>query len=455
MFLNLPARVLHGALFCWLLVPAFQAQENVAPETVSDAVTAGVLAGEAESSGEAGVIAPGPSNPFQTDAAAVELPSLDNPEDGNLSLFPRLKVDLMGSGSYLYDSNTSQTANGDSASLFAFTYATNIRSSDPDQRGGFFGFDYLGQYFLYTDSTDALGRDPHEVALGSFFGLNGAKTRLRLDLDYRANNGNSFSFDNINRETRRTASDDYTFRFGLSRDLFRGTLETGAGYSLRDFEAGSGFSDGESTYGDLAWFTTPSFAPKSAMGLGLRFGSDDYDGQSPQDYFTPSYRWRYRLSGKTTVHNSFGYESRSDSSAGGRETENLVYDGGIEWAPTPKTGIGLAYYRRVQPSFVVNGEDVTSTGVSVNLTNQLPLRFLLRTRVGFESASYEADGSAVPSGRDDDFMKLSLDLSHPLQITDRLRGEWAIFFNHNQNDSTLAPFSFDQNVAGIRFGLIY
>jgi hypothetical protein len=34
-------------------------------------------------------------------------------------------------------------------------------------------------------------------------------------------------------------------------------------------------------------------------------------------------------------------------------------------------------------------------------------------------------------------------------------GEWAVFFNYNQNDSNQAVFSFDQNVAGVRFGLIY
>lgn len=441
MFPKFPVRVLIGALFCSLIHSGVKAEDEPVAEEVS--ADAPAFADEA---------VPGPVDPYQSDSAGVVLPSS---AVGDLSPAPGLKVDLTGAGSYIYDSNTSQSATGTSASMFAFTYGANVKLNDPQAYGSYFGVDYVGQYFLYADSSDDLGRDPFEQAIGSYVGVNGAKTRLRLDLDYRANNGNSFNFDNVYRETRRAASDDYTFRFGASRDLFRGSLEFGAGYSLRDFDAASGLTDGENTYGDIAWLATPSFAPKSDMGLGLRFGSDDYDGQSPQDFVTPSYRWRYRLSGKTTINNSFGYEFRSYDGVGARETENFVYDGGIEWLITPKTGIGVAYYRRVQPSFILNGEDVTTTGVSLNLTNRLPLRFVLNTRVGLENAEYFPGAGGVPTGREDDFFKMALDLSHPLQITERIRGEWAVFFHHNQNDSTIGSVEFDQNVAGVRVGLVY
>jgi hypothetical protein len=119
--------------------------------------------------------------------------------------------------------------------------------------------------------------------------------------------------------------------------------------------------------------------------------------------------------------------------------------------------MGIGYYRRVQPSFILNGQDVTMTGIAVDVTNRLPGRFVLNTRLGYENAAYLTRGVPVPGvpDRDDQFLRLALELRHPLRLTDKLAGEWAVFFNYNQNDSNQAVFSFDQNVAGVRFGLIY
>ncbi len=451
---KIPVRVLFGALFCWLLTGPLFSQDPAPVE---------------EEGEEAEFVSDAPSTPTDlspsasTDPSSITLAEDYSPGlEGESLLLPggeqptsRFKVDLLGSTSYIYDSNTTQSVNGTSASMFSFGLGASVRSSDPRERGGFYGLNYQGQYYLYDESADEFGRDPYEQSVGVFVGVNGAKTRIRLDVDYRANNGNSVEFDNVYRETRRAASDDYNVRLGISRDFYRGNLEFGAGYALRDFDEANGISDGLNSYGDVAWFTTPSFAPKSDMGLGLKFGTDDYQGQGLQDFVTPSYRWRYRLSGKTSIKNSFGYEFRSSEGPGARETQNLVYDGGIDWVLTPKTGFGLGYYRRVQPSFVTNQEDVTSTGVNLNLVNKLPMRFVLSTRVGFENAAYEPTNGGVPSGREDDFLKLAIDLSHPLMITERIRGEWGVFFHYNQNDSTLAPVEFDQNVAGIRVGLVY
>jgi hypothetical protein len=40
-------------------------------------------------------------------------------------------------------------------------------------------------------------------------------------------------------------------------------------------------------------------------------------------------------------------------------------------------------------------------------------------------------------------------------ITEKLLGQWGIFYNYNQNDSNIALSSFDQSVVGIRVGLVY
>jgi hypothetical protein len=370
---------------------------------------------------------------------------------------PGLKVDVTGSGSFVHDSNTAQTQNGPSANLFAFAYGVDVNSGRQNAPGGFYGFNLRGQYFVYDNAVASLGRDPLETFFTGYAGINGGFTRIRVDVNYHRNNGNSLDWDFIQRETRRQSSHDYNFNVAVSRDLRRGTLELGAGYMLRDFDQNVGIDDGENMFGDIAWMTSPSFAPKTETGLGFRFGSDVFSGQPEQSFLTPSFRWRWKVSGKTSVRNSFGYEMRSIDTTPSSDMQNLVYDGGIDWSVTQKTSLGIGYYRRVQPSFILNGQDVIMTGLAFDVVNQLPGRFVLNTRAGFENAAYETRGTPAPGmpDRDDQFLRLALELRHPLQLTEKLGGEWAIFFNYNQNDSNQAVFSFDQNVAGVRFGLIY
>lgn len=374
---------------------------------------------------------------------------------GGFALFPALKIDLIGSASYIFDSNTTQTPVADSASVFAFGFSAVTKAGKESDPGGYYSLNYNGQAFYYTDSADDFGRDPYEQYFSGAVGVNGGKTRLRLDVNYHRNNGNSIQWDNIQRETRRAASHDYGFAFSGARDLFRGELLFGAGYTLRDFDPGTGFGDGENVYGDLAWMTSPSFAPKSSVGLGLRFGSDEYDGNPSQDFTTPSFRWNYKVSRKTSIHNSFGYEFRSIDTPGSVDSENFVYNGGISWAATSKTGFDLSYYRNVLPSYVLTGEDSTNTGVALQMRNNLPGLFELSSRVGYENAEYFAGTAGAASNRDDDFVRLSFELTHPLMITERLRGQWALFVNYNQNDSSQAINEFEQTITGLRFALVY
>lgn len=374
---------------------------------------------------------------------------------GGFALFPGLKIDLIGSASYIYDSNTTQTPVADSASVFAFGFSGVTKAGKETDPGSYYALNYNAQAFMYTDSADDFGRDPYEQYFSGTVGVNGGKTRLRFDANYHRNNGNSIQWDNIQRETRRAASHDYGFAFSGARDLFRGELLFGAGYTLRDFDPGTGFGDGENTYGDLAWMTSPAFAPKSSVGLGLRFGSDEYDGNPSQDFTTPSFRWNYRVSRKTSINNTLGYEFRSIDTPGSVDSENLVYNGGIDWAATSKTGFNLSYYRNVLPSYVLTGEDSTNTGVALQMRNNLPGLFELSSRVGYENAGYFAGAAGAASNRDDDFVRLSFELTHPLMITERLRGQWALFVNYNQNDSSQAASEFEQTITGLRFALVY
>ena len=443
MFPRLTSRFLFVLLFLVPVIPAWSQMVEEDNGLVASGLDSVLASAEQASAGGGRLRQPASGAPGLEDSAL------------GFVLFPDLKFDLIGSTSYIFDSNTTQSPIANSTSVFAFGLAAIAKSGDEKNRGAYYSLDYNGQAFLYTDSADDCGRDPYEHYFSGLVGVNGGKTRLRLDVDYHRNNGNSIQWDNIQRETRRAASHDYNFTLSGSRDLHRGDLLFSTGYALRDFDPGTGFGDGENTFGDLSYMTTPSFAPKSTVGLGVRFGSDDYDGQSSQDYTTPSLRWGYRLSGKTSIHNSLGYEFRSIDAPGSVESENVVYNGSINWAATSKTGFALNYYRNVLPSYVLTGEDSTNTGISLQMQNDLPGLFALTSRIGYENAEYFAGSAGASSDRDDNFARLSLELTHPLVITERIHGQWAIFYNYNQNDSNQAAFEFEQSITGIRFSLLY
>jgi hypothetical protein len=455
MFPSLSVRTALALALVFSLPLSAQDSEGVFPEGSPEAAPA-LFAGE---SGEASEPSSGAAASLDEGLAGPSLSLTGDPADAirlggaDSSATPGLRVDLYSASSYVHDSNTAQMAGGPSASLFAFAFGANVRSREENVQGGYYGIDYKGQYFLYEDAAAAFGRDPFEHFVGASGGINGGFTRIRLDLDYHRNNGNAFQWDRVQRETRRARSNDLDLNLGVSRTLQRGTLELGAGYNLRDFDDDIFFNDGESTHFDAAWMTTPSFAPKSDIGLGLRLGTDNFDGNGEQDYYTPSVRWRWRVSGKTSVHNSLGYETRSIQ--GGSDVGNFVFNGGIEWAATARTGVGLGYYRQVQPSFLLNGQSIASTGVNLMVNNHLPGRFLLSSRIGVESADYFVSGAAGGLARTDDFVRLAFDLSHPMKLSEKLLGEIGVFYNHNRNDSNIAAFGFDQDLFGLRFALVY
>ena len=193
--------------------------------------------------GDAGVIDPAAASEALATAAGEELEGVSELEGGDqplledglptgledspggFSLFPALKVDLLSSTSFIYDSNTTQSPVAESASLFAFGFGATTKSGKPTDRGAYYGLDYNGQAYLYADSSDDFGRDPYEHFFSGNVGVNGGKTRVRVDANYHRNNGNSIQWDRIERETRRAASHDYGFTLGVTRDLFRGDLK--------------------------------------------------------------------------------------------------------------------------------------------------------------------------------------------------------------------------------------
>lgn len=371
--------------------------------------------------------------------------------------FPKeldLRVDLFAGVSYFHDSNTTLTPVALSASVVSYDFGFDILKGNTGSEGVYYGVNYTGNAYSY-DSGSSFGRDSLEHKVGALLGVNGAKTRFRFNTDYYRNSGNSTEFDQLNRETRRAQSDDYNFAFALSRDLAHSTLEFGAGVNQRDFDPASGANDESSQYGDIAWFYSPGFAPKTNLGLGFRFGQDNYAANPDQEYYTPSVRYRYAATSRTSFHSSLGYEFRDSSNAGAIENTGIVYDGGVSWVPSAKTTFDFSFYKNNRPSYSTGGEDVDSTGVVLKMNNDLPGHFVLSNSLGYENAEYSPNTVGVVSTREDDFFRYRVSLGHPLRLTNDISGSVSVFYTYSDNDSTLAAASFEQHVTGVRFGVNY
>ena len=195
-------------------------------------------------------------------------------------------IDLYGGASTVYNSNTTQLSDGTSAWVAIFDFGFDFESANQGGRGSDYGFGYDGAAYWWESSTAAAGRDPFEHRLDGYVQVNGGKTRFRIGSDFYRNNGNAMDFVNVNREARSAQSNDWGLNASLVRDLSRGSFEAGAGYNLRDFDAGTGLNDQNSYMMDIALFHRFAGAPKTSYGLGFRFGSDDSSQNVDQDFHT-------------------------------------------------------------------------------------------------------------------------------------------------------------------------
>ena len=362
-------------------------------------------------------------------------------------------VDLYGGGSTVYNSNTTQQSDGTSAWVAIFDFGFDVESGNQGGRGFDYGFGYDGAVYWWDNTTAAADRDPFEHRLDGYVQVSGGKTRFRIGSDFYRNNGNAMDFVNANREARSAQSNEWGVNASLVRDLSRGSFEVGAAYNMRDFDAGAGLNDQDGYLVDFALFHRFAGAPKTSYGVGFRFGSDDSSGNVDQDFHTTSIRWRYQASSKTSAFSSLGLENRSRPIGTGRSTatgdvDNFVFDAGFKWQVSPKTGLDLYVTRNVRPSYFGINSDYESLAGVAQVSHNLPGLYTLDARVGFENAEYN-------NGREDDFIRLGLSVSRPVSLSQGLNGSVSVFYNYNDNDSSETFVSFDQTLAGVRFGLVY
>lgn len=327
-----------------------------------------------------------------------------------------------------------------------------------DGRGLYYGFDIGSSIFSFSNSDRGLagGRDSGELDAKVYTGVRGAKSDIRLDVGYRMNNGNLLDFSNLDRETRRADSDDVDFRLSASRKLDHSQLTGGLMWSQQNFNSDSFLNDQSSFMADGGWLFSPSFAPKTQVGAGFRMGRYDTDRNYEQMFYEPSFRFIHELSPKTSVTGRVGYSFIDYDGADAIQDNGMAsYGFGFRWSPTHRTSIDLNAYRDYTPALAQVNQNYYRDGVAMTLSQILPANWSLRGTVAYESADYFSTAVASSSTRNDDYWRLGGDLSHPLGISDWLRGQISAFCYYNSNDSTISTANFDEMFTGMKVGLSY
>lgn len=359
-----------------------------------------------------------------------------------------------------YDSNPRLQTDADGEAVYwaDLRFLLNPDSFGFDGRGVYYGFDIGSSIFSFSNSDRSLagGRDNGELDAKVYTGIRGAKSDVRLDAGYRMNNGNLLDFSNLDRETRRADSDDFNMRLSASRKLDHSQLTGGLMWAQQNFNSDSALNDQSSFMGDGGWLFSPGFAPKTQVGAGFRMGRYDTDRNFEQTFYEPSFRFIHELSPKTSVTGRLGY-TFIDYDGGEAISDNGLasYGAGLRWSPTSRTSIDLNAYRDYTPALAYVNQNYYRDGVGVTLSQLLPANWTMRGTMAYESADYFSTTAGASANRKDDYWRLGADLSHPLGISDWVRGQISAFCYYNSNDSSVNLANFDEMFTGMKVGLSY
>jgi hypothetical protein len=333
----------------------------------------------------------------------------------------------------------------------------SVDVGDEQSMGLYYGANVNGHLFSYETGRADGGRDNVEPMLNVYVGMRGAKTNVRVDSQFRINNGNVADLSDTEREQRRADSSDYNVTLSGQRTMAHGYMTGAFSVDSRDFGVGTGLNDTFGQMADWGWFYRPAATPKTDFGFGLRAGKFDTENNFLQTYVQPSLRVNYAMSAKTQVFSRFGYDLRDFDGVGSiGSTSAFVYELGAKWSPTRRIGLQSSIYKDFSPSVVSGFEDFNRSGIRSSATYALPWWGLQwRSECAFERADYFSTLSGVTSERADDYWLFGSTLSRSFAISELFTGDVALFYYLNSNDSTIQVNEFDQHFTGVRLGLTY
>lgn len=195
-------------------------------------------------------------------------------------------------------------------------------------------------------------------------------------------------------------------------------------------------------------------APKLSLGFGPQIGYQDIKDQPDQLTISPLGRLVYELSGKTQIFLAAGvtydHIMASDRSIGDRI--DPTFQAGISYAPFDATTITLAAYSQIAPSYTLGGDNLTTTGFNLSLSQRFFHRWYVTFGAGYEDDSYyRASPTVEDTNRDDGYYFVRVSMNYAVSSWCNLSAG----FSHQAATSNEEGANFGDNQASIQCQVYY
>jgi hypothetical protein len=216
------------------------------------------------------------------------------------------------------------------------------------------------------------------------------------------------------------------------------------------------------TWSTLDWLNY-QFWPRLSIGAGAGVGYVNVDFGPDQTFEQLQARVNWRATDKLSLLLSGGGQDWQYSSSSQPNSLTPTFSASIQYLPFHDTQISLIASRSTAPS-VIPGSDSTATSIGININQLLFQKFSLNLGAGYNVSKYKELALFVQQlspgqyqlylanqGRSDDNYGLSVRLSHPLLR----RGTWSVFYQYNDNQSSVSGFSYRSSQVGFEISYHY
>jgi hypothetical protein len=383
------------------------------------------------------VLAPAPSAPDPTPPAVQQVSEMDvfaspAPQTssqpfkwGALTLRPHLYYQFLYADGLLISTNQA--------------VSSTIQTISPGallEIGRHWTLDYSPAFTLYSDQrlSDAFGQAA-KLTGGTVYN----DWLLGLSLNYASvDTLSAVTASQTRTETFATAlNGSYTINSKMSLDLALN----------QSFVSADHFSS-YNEWSTLDWLNY-QFWPRLNVALGVGGGYDDNRTGPDTSFEQFQGRVNWRATDRISFQINGGVEVRQflNGSTNGvaKPLVNPVFGATIQYRPFEMTQISLAGQRVVSTSYLDNRVTET-TGVNAGLNQQLPGKFFLDLGGGYQAVKYVSSGSAAGSDRSDNYFIFNAQLGRVFLK----RGNVAVIYQLNRNDSSESGYSFTSHQVGFQ-----
>jgi hypothetical protein len=198
------------------------------------------------------------------------------------------------------------------------------------------------------------------------------------------------------------------------------------------------------SWSTLDWL---NYQPQSRfnIGIGPGLGYDNADFGPDSVYEQAQGRLNWRATDKISFQLTGGIQETEFLGDTGRgDLFSPIYGGTIQYQPFTSTEISLYANRVVSPSYFV-GQYAEETSFGASFNQRFFGQVYLSLNGGYNDQKYVASDAFVSANRTDHFYSFSVRLSHSLLK----RGNVAIFYQYNSDESTVAEYTYYSNQYGV------